>query len=199
MVRNRWTLFPLAAGVLWLAATTLWTRLPPPKVTPQYAAAPAVAIASSVVTHHRITPDQPIFDSLARAYRRHGDVVEYGGKVWLADDNGQALLGFVAIADLTPSPAPEAAIQQEWQRFYQDHRWGDWSQDWLKPAWLGPMGEPLSHALMCRERRCLAGLDFDTEPHWQDQIDALQQRLPRHVELRELHAPSHALLIFTRY
>ncbi len=199
MHRSRWSLFPLLAGVLWLGLATLMPRLTSPALTSHHAAIPQTAPSYPAAYRGRITPADPGFDILAQAYRRHADVVEYQGRVWLADDNGQTLNGFVAIAELPTPEAMDTTIQIWWHRFYQDTRWGDWSQDWLSPEWLGPLAEPLGHALICRERRCLVGHDFDNEVAWQLALGALRERLPAHVELRELRTPSHALLVFTRY
>lgn len=199
MLWSRWSLFPLLAGVLWLGVATLLPRLNPPSLIPHYAAQPERTPIPSPGHRGRITPADPDFELLAQAYRRQTDVLEYQGRVWLADDDGRSLNGFVAIAELPTPQAMGETIQTWWQRFYQDTRWGDWSQDWLKPEWLGELAEPLGHALTCRERRCMVGHDFDNEAQWHRAIEAMKQRLPRHVELREMRTPSHALVVFTRY
>ncbi|MBY5992979.1 hypothetical protein [Ferrimonas balearica] len=142
----------------------------------------------------------PQFERLAREYQRHRGPVQYGGQIWLADDDGRVLTGFVAVAPAPAPPVPtEQQIRQQWDRFYQDERWGDWGQSWLATAWLGELAEPLSHNLVCRERRCLVGHDFAEEAGWLQQVARLRQQLPRHVELAEWHTPSQSLLVFTRY
>ncbi|MBY6187118.1 hypothetical protein KUV89_10870 [Marinobacter hydrocarbonoclasticus] len=199
MLWSRWSLFPVLAGLLWLGLASMMPRLNAPTAAPNYAEPPMQRGARSGVDRGRIGPSDPDFDLLAQSYRRHGSVIEHDGQIWLADDNGRTLEGFIAIAEAPTEAAMEDTIRTWWQRFYQDHRWGDWSQDWLKPEWLGELHEPLHHALMCRERRCLVGHDFDHEAEWSRAVEALQQRLPRHVELREFRTHSHALLVLTRY
>ncbi|GAA4894892.1 hypothetical protein [Ferrimonas pelagia] len=146
-----------------------------------------------------IAPTDAQFGSMARQYHQHQGPVQWRDQIYLADDNGIELLGFTLLGPAPEAdPSGEVQIRQRWQQFHATQQWGDWSShNWPDTAWFGPLGSELDPQWICRQRRCLAELDFAHNEARQRLLT--QRRLPAHMRLQIIDSFNHSLLILTRY